>query len=288
MIYAICNPTAGNGRGEKIGRKTEQILLEKQIPCRLLMTEKPGHATVLARQAREEGADTVLAIGGDGTAFEMARGLAGSDTALGIIPAGTGNDFIKSIGLPRQPEQALEYILAHEPKKTDVGEVNGELFLNEIGTGFDVSVLDWAAKAKKYCRGILPYLYGVLRTLFRFRAVAITYAVDGGQPVTKEAFVLGAANGRWIGGGIPIAPEAKVDDGLLDLVLVEKIPRRKLPARLIGLMKGRILTFPETRFLRVSQVEFSAENMRLNVDGEVLPVSRVTARALPGRLLVRR
>ena len=142
MIYAICNPTAGSGRGEKIGHKIQAILDSERIPCLLRMTERPGHATELARQARDAQAETVLAIGGDGTAFEVARGLVGSDTPLGVIPAGTGNDFVKTIGVPQDPESALEYVLASEPQKTDVGEINGEMFLNEIGTGFDVSVLD--------------------------------------------------------------------------------------------------------------------------------------------------
>lgn len=288
MIYAICNPTAGSGRGEKIGHKILALLDSKRIPCRLLMTQRPGHATELARQARDAEAETVLAIGGDGTAFEVARGLVGSQTPLGVIPAGTGNDFVKTIGVPQDPEKALERVLASEPQKTDMGEINGEMFLNEIGTGFDVSVLDYAAKAKKYCRGILPYFYGVVQTLFRFHAVPLTYSVDGGDSVTREAFVVGVANGRWIGGGIGIAPEAQADDGLLDVVVVDKIPRRKLLSRLVGLMKGRILTFPETHFVRASQVTFSSPSMRVNVDGEILAMPTVQAHIVPGALLVRR
>ena len=288
MLHIIYNPTAGSGRGEKIGQKIKALLDQDGIACQLLITQRPGHATQIARQLQEEKAETVLSVGGDGTALEVARGLVGSQTALGIIPAGTGNDFIKTIGLPKDPEAALRHILSHEPKKTDVGEINGSLFLNEIGTGFDVSVLDWAAKAKKYCRGLLPYLYGVIQTLFRFHSIPITYAVDGGESVTRDAFVVGVANGKWIGGGIGIAPEAAADDGLFDVVVVDKIPRRKLLGRLIGLMKGRILTFPETHFVRASSVVFSAPDMRVNVDGEIVPADRMEARILPGQLLVRR
>ena len=288
MIYMICNPIAGSGKGEKIGQKIQSLLEQKSIDCRLIMTERPGHATELALDLRHRGARMVLAIGGDGTALEVARGLAGSETALGVIPAGTGNDFIKTLGLPPEPEAALEHILSHSPRKTDVGEINGDIFLNEIGTGFDVSVLDWAAKAKKYCRGILPYFYGVMQTLFRFRAISLTYAVDGGEPVTREAFVMGVANGKWIGGGIAIAPEAAADDGLLDVVVVDTIPRRKLMGRLAGLMKGKILTFPETHFIRASFVSFSSPSMRVNVDGEIVPAEKVEARILPGLLLVHR
>ena len=169
----------------------------------MLYTERPGHATQLAAQAREGQADTVLSIGGDGTNLEVARGLLGGGTALGIIPAGTGNDFVKTLGIPPNPREALDYMLSHPPRKTDVGQVNGKLFLNVIGTGFDVSVLDYAAKAKRYCRGLLPYLYGVLKTLRHFRSIRLTYTVDGGAAITRDAFVVAVANGSRFGGGIP-------------------------------------------------------------------------------------
>lgn len=288
MIHVICNPAAGNGRARKTGDRIAQALREKNVPFSVTYTAAPGHATVLARDAANGGASTVLSVGGDGTAFEVARGLMGTSCALGVIPAGTGNDFIKTIGLPREPMAALNYILAHPAKETDVGEINGNLFLNEIGTGFDVSVLDYAEKAKKHCQGLMPYLYGVVRTLFRFHSIPLTYAVDGGAPVTTDAFVMAAANGGVIGGGIRIAPDAKADDGLLDIVIVEKIPGRKLIFRLIGLMRGKIMSFPETKFFRASAVTFSAPGLRVNVDGEIIPCAQVSARVLPGALLIHR
>ena len=286
MIQIICNPTAGNGRARKVGVSIEELLRQKGRPCRLLMTEHPGHATLLAQKALEAEPEMVLAVGGDGTAYEVASGLLGSRVPLGIIPAGTGNDFIKTIGVPKQPEKALEYALSHPARKTDVGEMNGKMFLNEIGTGFDVSVLDYAAKAKRYCRGLLPYLYGVLQTLFRFRSIPITFSVNDGEDTTLDAFVAGAANGGMIGGGIPIAPEARADDGLLDVVIVEKVDRKKLISRLIGLMQGKILSFPETHYFRASSVSFSAPNMRVNVDGEIVSEKAVSARVLPGALMI--
>lgn len=286
MIYAICNPTAGNGRGKKIGLELEKRLLEQHYPCHLEMTKAPGHATELAYAAAQSGSETVLAIGGDGTAVEVARGLLGTASALGVIPAGTGNDFIKTLALPRDPIAALDFILTHAARDTDVGEVNGRLFLNEIGTGFDVRVLDYAQKAKRFCRGLMPYLYGVVRTLFHFRGIHLSYAVDGGEMVTKDVFVIAAANGGVIGGGIPIAPEAQADDGLLDVMVVNKIRPRDLPARLIGLMRGKIASFPETEFVRAKKVFFSAENMRVNIDGEVSDEASVEARLLPRALRI--
>lgn len=286
MIYAICNPTAGNGRGRKIGQEIEKRLLEQHYACHLEMTKAPGHATELAYAAAQSGAETVLAIGGDGTAVEVARGLIGTPAALGVIPAGTGNDFIKTLGLPKDPLAALDFVLAHPARDTDVGDVNGRLFLNEIGTGFDVTVLDFAQKAKRFCRGLLPYLYGVIRTLFHFRGIQLSYAMDGGEMVTKDVFVIAVANGGVIGGGIPIAPEAQADDGLLDVVVVNKIRSRNLPARLIGLMRGKILSFPETQFIRAKKVFFSADKMRVNIDGEVTDEASVETRLLPKALRI--
>lgn len=286
MIYAICNPTAGNSRGRKIGQEIEKRLLEQHYACHLEMTKAPGHATELAYAAAQSGAETVLAIGGDGTAVEVARGLIGTPAALGVIPAGTGNDFIKTLGLPKDPLAALDFVLAHPARDTDVGDVNGRLFLNEIGTGFDVTVLDFAQKAKRFCRGLLPYLYGVIRTLFHFRGIQLSYAMDGGEMVTKDVFVIAVANGGVIGGGIPIAPEAQADDGLLDVVVVNKICSRNLPARLIGLMRGKILSFPETQFIRAKKVFFSADKMRVNIDGEVTDEASVEARLLPKALRI--
>ena len=288
MIYAICNPTAGSGRGKIIGEIIQKILIEKNLPFRMEITQRPGQATEFAKEACDMQVDTVLAIGGDGTSLEVARGMIGRDSALGIIPAGTGNDFVKTLGVPLQPIEALDYILTHPPQRTDAGEINGEIFLNEIGTGFDVSVLDYAAKAKKTFRGILPYLYGVLMTLFRFHSIPLTYAIDGGEKVTMDAFVVSAANGGKIGGGIPIAPQAKVDDGKLDVTIVGKVKKTKLIGRLIGLMRGKILDFPETQYCRAKSVTFTVPEMRVNIDGEIVREKTVTARILPGALMIHR
>ena len=288
MIYAICNPIAGSGRGKIIGEIIEKQLTEKKLPHKTVMTEGAGHATELAREACDMCAETILAIGGDGTSLEVARGMIGRESALGIIPAGTGNDFVKALDVPLHPVDALEYVLSHPAKPTDVGEINGKVFLNEIGTGFDVSVLDYAAKAKKTFRGILPYLYGVILTLFRFQSIPLTYAIDGGENITVDAFVLSAANGGKIGGGIPIAPQAKVDDGKLDVAIVGKIKGVKLISRLIGLMRGRILSFPETKYYRAESISFSVPEMRVNIDGEIVREKTVTARVLPGALMIHR
>lgn len=288
MLHAIANPAAGSGLGRKLGQQLHRMLEEKNITHKIEETAAPGHATQLAAQAALSGADTVLSVGGDGTALEVARGLIGTGCALGLIPAGTGNDFRKTLGISKETNEALNTVLTKPAQSTDAGLINGELFLNEIGTGFDVAVLDYANKAKKYCKGLLPYLYGVLCALFRFRPIPVTYQIDGGPQQKKDLFVIAAANGGIIGGGIVIAPDARADDGLLDIITVDSIKWYKLPLRLIGLLQGKILTFPETHFVRASSLTFSSPGMRLNVDGEIISADQAKVEILPGALKIHR
>ena len=286
MIDIIINPVAGNGRSLKIGKEIEAVLNARQIPNRVHVTTEPLQATQLAKAAAENHSDTVLSVGGDGTAFEVACGLTGSDVPLGIIPAGTGNDFIKSLGTPKEPIAALDFILSHPPRAVDIGILNDRMFLNCCGVGFDVMVLDYSLKAKKYVRGLLPYLYGVIRTIFTYKPVDITYKVDGGPLTKASVLICSIANGKYIGGGIPIAPPASVDDGLFDLVTVDTVARWKIPFYLPGLMMGKVEKFKVTKHTRCKKVTLICEKMRLNVDGEILNMDEAHFSVVKGPLKV--
>ena len=287
-LQLICNPTAGNGLALETSKVMEEKLKAQHIPYSMLMTERVGHATVLAAAAALKGYSTVAAIGGDGTLLEVASGLCNSRTAMGIIPAGTGNDFIKTVGIPNDPLAALDIVLNTPPLPTDTVRINNRIFLNETGTGFDVMVLDYAEKAKKHMKGLAPYLYGVIRTIFHFRSVKLTLSVDGGAPENRELLVLAAGNGRYIGGGIPIAPDAVPDDGLLDVVLVNRMNKLRMLRALGGLMKGKILTFKETSFLRVKKLSLAGQGLRINIDGEIISADRADIEVQPHSLLVHR
>lgn len=284
MLTFIVNPAAGNGQA----LKTEALIraeLERQgTVAEFLHTEAPGHATELARCAAGRGDCTgVIAVGGDGTCYEVACGLMDTQTPFGIIPAGTGNDFIKTVGIPKKPLEALSLILKNEPRPVDVGRMNERLFLNVSGTGFDVTVLDFTLQAKKYVKGILPYLYGLIRGIAHYKPVHMRFTADG---VTEERDVLicSIANGRFFGGGIPICPDAAPDDGCFDLVVVENKPRWMIPFYLPGLLMGKVLTFPFTMHKRVRSVRIEAPGMRLNMDGEVFPMDAADYEILPGAL----
>ena len=287
-LEIICNPIAGNGGARQTARQIEKTLSDRRVPFRLTYTDRPGHATQLAQRAAREGAKTVAAVGGDGTLLEVATGLRHTDTALGVIPAGTGNDFAKTVRIPKGPMAALDAMLALPARPTDTVRINERMFLNETGTGFDVMVLDYAEKAKRHVQGLLPYLYGVIRTIFHFQSVRLSLSVDGAPAEEKELLVLGAGNGRFIGGGIPIAPDARPDDGLLDVVLVDRMSKCRMLSVLAGLLKGKILSFPETTFVRARKLVIEGKGLRINIDGEILPMDRAEIEIDPASLLIHR
>ncbi len=287
MLHLVINPIAGNGRAARVGNELAESMEEQGIPHTVSRTEHAGHAVELARLAAVAGADTVIAIGGDGTVSEVARGLLGTGAALAVIPAGTGNDMARLFGIPKKPDDALRFLLDRPARPLDMGRINETPFLNVCGTGFDVCVLDYALTAKRYVRGLLPYLWGVIRTIFSYRPVAPTIEVDGEAPFRRPVLLLAIANGRYIGGGMDVAPDAVPDDGQFDLITVDAMPNWRMPAQLGKLLTGRILDIPGAQHRRCRRVTMSAPGMRVNMDGEIVPMERATLEILPGALMAR-
>lgn len=285
MYTFIVNPKAGTVRDQKVVSMIESEMQERGLDYEVWMTERPGHATELACQAALKGSSSVIAVGGDGTAYEVACGLMDSGVPMGIIPAGTGNDFIKTVGIPKDARQALDHLLTHSARSVDVGRLNDRLFLNVSGTGFDVQVLECMEDAKKVFHGILPYLIGIVRAIFRYRPVHVTWEVDD-IAREKDVLLCAVANGRFIGGGIPICPVAEPDDGLLDLIVVENKPRWMIPFYLPGLLMGKVLSFPFAAHQRCDAVTMRSPGMHLNIDGEVKAVDEVKFSIMPGSLLL--
>ena len=282
----IVNPVAGHGFALEAMTKAEDILRERKRQWRVYRTERPGHATELAqRLGMDPDVRAVIAVGGDGTAFEVASGMAGSGKPMGILPAGTGNDFIKSTGIPKEPMKALELILTGTPAPADIGSLNDGCFLNVGGTGFDVTVLDNTEKLKGKYRGLTPYLLGLLKAIFQYRPVHLKLTVDG-ETEEGDYLICSVANGRYFGGGIPICPVADVHDGFLDLVQVENVPRWKIPFYLPGLVFGRVLSFRYTRHRLVKEVRMEGEKLRVNADGEIFPMDQVCFAVRPGKLML--
>ena len=280
----ILNPIAGTGFALETMKKLEAVMKERNVPYRIYRTERPHHATELARELCEDPeVRAVIAVGGDGTSYEVASGMAGSSKPMGIRPAGTGNDFIKAAGIPKDPLQALETVLRHQASPVDLGCLNDGFFLNICGTGFDVTVLDYAESLKSRYRGLLPYFLGLLKAIAHYQPVHLKLTADG---ETEEAdyLICSVANGQFFGGGIPICPAASIRDGKLDLVLVKNVPRWRIPFYLPGLMMGKVLGFRISRHRLADTVTLEGKNLRVNVDGEIFPMNEARFSVRPGAL----
>ncbi len=272
MIQLIVNPVAGNGKAMEVGAKATQYLQERKIPHQLCYTESSDHATELARAAAAQGVETVIAVGGDGTISETAAGLMHTGCHLGILSAGTGNDFVKALKLPRQWEPALEFILSHPPRAIDTGIMNDRFFMNICGAGFDVMVLDYALKAKKHVKGMLPYLYGVICAIKDFKPFSMHIEIGDDVKLDGEYLLCSIANGRFFGGGIPIAPMSDLADGLFDIIVVDAMPRWKIPFYLPALLSGKLINYKVTHHYRAKAAVLGFKGMRLNLDGEIIPI----------------
>jgi len=276
MIQLIVNPMAGNGRAKKTGELAHAYLGEKNIDHTIVYTEYVGHATELARTAAKNGMQTVIAVGGDGTVTETAAGLMHTECALGILPAGTGNDFVKSLEIPHKWQSALEFLLSHPPRVIDTGFMDERFFMNICGSGFDVMVLDYALIAKKHVKGMLPYLYGVFRAIKNFTPFEMHIEIGTDIRLDGKFLLCSIANGKFFGGGIPIAPQADVGDGLFDIIVVDALARWKIPFYLPGLLTGKIQNYKVTKHYRSKTAALSADGMRLNLDGEIIQVEKAT------------
>lgn len=271
MYRLIVNPAAGIGNGEKTGKIAIDYLKSKNVDFDVVYTEKGGDHTAQARKAVEDGIQTVIVLGGDGTVSVIARGLLYSKTSLGIVPCGTGNDFIKAAGIPKDPIEALELILTKPATPIDSCLINDLFFVNVAGCGFDVTTLDYAETAKKYVKGIAPYLYGVIRSIANFHPFPMTIRIDG-KDYSRPSLICAVANGTHFGGGMPITPMAKINDGKLDVLIVDAVNKRKIIKYLPTLLKGTLYKNQFAHHFLAEEVFISMPNMRIELDGEVIPV----------------
>lgn len=219
-VRAILNPRAG------VAPQASRRAVEHGRPSwrdySVSLTAAPGHATELAREAVAAGADLAIAVGGDGTVNEVARGLLGSGVALGIVPVGSGNGLARALGLPLRPHAALEALEVGVRKRIDVGRLNGGLFLNVAGTGFDAVVGAAFQRAGRdgSRRGFFGYLRLSLAEVFRFRPPALVLEGEG-ERRELTPFIVTFANGPQYGSGAVINPGGRLDDGRLEAVFFQ-------------------------------------------------------------------
>ena len=288
MFAVIVNPVSGGGEALKLARRVMRRLEEERRESRLFETSGEGDAAKQVRAAVQAGCEAVVCIGGDGTLCEAADELCYQDVTLYVVPGGTGNDFARAFGLPKEPLAAFEKQLAGKPVQIDCGRVNGRGFLNVSGSGFDVDVLKKTEELKKVYSGEKAYHKAVVSVIGRYKAFEAELSIDG-APATHEACtIIEIANGQCIGGGMRVAPNAKLDDGVFDVVVVKKVPRLCIPFLLPLFMLGWHTKLGLARVMRAKKVSLRAKDMTLNIDGKLIDADRADYELLPGAIRMMR
>jgi len=282
----IVNKVAAHGRAATTWDLIRPVISRQGHEYDWAETERPGHATELARGAVDGGYQRIIALGGDGTIHETVNGMAGTNVILGVIPAGTGNDFAKSLDLPRSPLAALAAIDSGRVRRIDLARANDRYYVNVGGVGFDAEVAGEANRIPKYIQGAFAYLVAILRILPRYDPVPLRIELDG-QRLEERCLLVAAGNGRYTGGGLKICPGAAPDDGLLDVIVGGNFGKMETLAVLPRVFSGTHVTHPKVTSYQASRVTInSAIPLLVYADGEILGQTPVTFEVIPGALLV--
>ena len=283
----ILNPSSGREKGAGQVETLNAALSRRFDEVTMSVTSGDGDAERAAGVAAADGCEALFVAGGDGTVNEAINGLVGANAleqmAIGIIPFGTGNDFAAALGIPTDTEGALAVLDHLREVRVDLGQVNGRVFVNTSGGGFigDVSVA--VTPELKTIAGRLAYLIGGAQALMEFEPVSTTITIQpGAVRITHDLYTFAVCNSRLIGGGRLIAPEAVIDDGLLDVCLIEAMSALEFVALARKVAGGDHVNDPRVRYLKAETVVIEADrDMRINTDGEVLEARRCEYTVLP-------
>ncbi|HEV7517488.1 MAG TPA: diacylglycerol kinase family protein [Thermoanaerobaculia bacterium] len=287
MVRFLLNPAAGRGAGAKHIHRLR--ILASRAGAGLVSSKSAADLAEQARRAAADGIERLIVAGGDGTMHHVAQGLAGTECALGVVPLGSGNDLAGTLGIPPDLEAAVEHARTGPVRRMDLARVGETWCIGYAGVGFDSEVTRFANEVK-YLRGPLIYLYSVLHTLATFKPPVMRIEHDQGTFEGRAMFVV-AANLPRFGGGMKIAPDARIDDGLLDLVIVREVSRATLLNVFPRVYTGRHVTHPAVTLVRTARVAITLDrDMTLYGGGEpVHPAPAgmaVTVEAVPRALAV--
>lgn len=285
-MVIIANPRAGHGKGAGNLERLRGVVRRRGLDGKVVATDHPGHATDLARSLVEAGEHRVAVMGGDGTIGEVANALVGTDVELAIISMGTGNDIARSLKLPLNDLSAsLTVAFEGDARRMDVGRERDRAFLSVLGLGFPAVV---AAEANRFTwvKGPPAFFTAVYKAIHRLRPVHLVIEMDD-QTLDRECAAVMIQNTPYTGGGLLMAPGARVDDGLLDVVVVEDIGKLALMVNFPKVYSGRHLEHPSFSLHRTSRVRIdSDERLPKMFDGDLCGWTPVDVRVDPGALRV--
>jgi len=292
----IINPIAGKGRGKKLLRTLDQLIHEHFPDAEIVITQRRMHAYKIASERKNDSSRTIIAVGGDGTVNEVGNGLIEGSAKISVIPIGSGNDFVKMFNIPPDIHKAIEKIKNGTVRDSDVGYVviqttdGSEIkryFMNGIGIGFDAAVANQTTKFK-HLRGVSLYAFSVAVVLFNYQTPNMLMSMNGAS-MNGEHFLIAIGNGKCAGGGFYLTPDAQIDDGLLDVCLVDNVSVPQVVKIFPSVMKGTHKKHSQVHFYRTDALRVeSKQKIMLHADGEVLATNAkdIEIRVIPKALKV--
>ncbi len=284
----VVNPAAGKGKAEKfidrIKEEAEDLLEEYEIA----ITEHPGHATEIVRERVSRERYRVYSVGGDGTLNEVVNGMAGSDSILAVIPAGSGNDFIRTVTTDNYKKDIIPRTIRGKEAPVDLVKVNDNYFINVSSMGLDAEVAYNANQLKKLplIPGVLSYYLGIIGVLVKCKSAKMKVTMDE-QTVEGDFLLAVVANGRFYGKGILPAPLADFQDGSLDICLIDKKGRLEIIFLLPKYMKGKHTNIKGVNFYTSKNIHIvSEDSVAVNMDGEVSRILEATYHVIPNGIQV--
>jgi diacylglycerol kinase (ATP) len=288
-IALLVNPTAGKGRAATVVANVTERLRAGGASVAILVGSDAEHAQDLAHQAALDGVDAIVALGGDGMAHLALNVVAGTDTPLGIIPAGTGNDLAKTLGLPTKDPVAAAGIVSQRlntsgARPMDAARIGDKWFGCVLSAGFDSRVND-RANRMSWPRGRLRYDIAILAELRVFKPVPFVLELDGERWET-EAMLVAVGNAKSYGAGMLVCPDAEIDDGLLDVTVLGPVTKPAFLKAFPKVYKGTHRDHPAVTMRRAKVVSLSAPDVTVYADGEHIGVLPITCETVPGAVQV--
>ncbi len=280
----IVNPVAGKGKTLSVIPEIKEYFKDKpEESYEILITERKGHGTELARKATASGNGRIYSVGGDGTLNEVLNGMIHSDYCLGLFAKGSGNDFIRTLCPNQKPDMSVEQIVQGTPKIIDCAKANDTYFINVASVGFDAEVADNTKIFKKIplVKGSLSYLFSLFYTLVNMKPYTIRYKMNDMQD-SSNYLLIAFCNGKYYGGGFLPAPKADLSDGLLDICRVKHTKRRVIFKCFPKLRDGThdtldVVTIEKTKSIHIQ----SEQELCLNIDGEISKTKDLQIEIIP-------
>lgn len=284
-VTVLTNPTAGGGRAAHTGRRAVARLREREIHVTTIEGRTPGDALTLLERAVGSGTDAVVAVGGDGLVNLVIQVLAGTDTPMGLVPAGSGNDLARVLGVPRgDAARAADLVADNVTRTIDLGRVGERWFATVLSSGFDSLVTERASRIR-WSGGRLRYNAAMIMQLAKLEKLSYVIELDDAE-LSIDATLVAVGNGNSYGGGMAICPDARVDDGLLDITVVRGVSRTRLLGMSPTLYRGTHIDLPQVDTYTSARVTLRSAGIVAYADGERVGDLPVTAQSVPRALRV--